>query len=256
MSPQLAFPGLEDLAEYRVAKGCYVVPKYAQRALGTDPSELLTRLCKQYPTRGEGDTITRGCVQWVDGDNAALRYRGHALRRTKIWLQRGDPSRGYLRYRYTGWQWRVLPATMDVASCPEVLPVADAYDAWCDGVGAPRANHYIVTRYEDGRASIGWHFDKPDSISPDSLITVVKLGACGRPFALRWRDGEAAPFFDEVLAPGTAVIMTMEANLATQHSVPEVERAGLSGSIVFRTITESFTEAEVAAEMKARGAPF
>ena len=45
-------------------------------------------------------------------------------------------------------------------------------------------------------------------------------------------------FFDEVLAPGTAVIMTLEANLRTQHGVPEVPECGPSGSWVTRTIFE------------------
>ena len=47
-----------------------------------------------------------------------------------------------------------------------------------------------------------------------------------------------APFFDEVLEPGAALIMTMEANLRTQHGVPEVAGAGYSGSMVFRTIID------------------
>ena len=43
---------------------------------------------------------------------------------------------------------------------------------------------------------------------------------------------------ERVLAPGTAVIMTLEANLKTKHGVPAVEEAGSSGSIVFRSITD------------------
>jgi len=218
------------LSQYRITPGVYVVPDYAQTILGMDPA-LLDQLIANYPVRGQGDAIQRGQVQWIDGEHAALRYRGNVLRRCKIWLQRGATATvGFLRYRYTGWQWRVLPATVDVAGCPEVAPVADMYDAWCDRVGALHANHYILTWYEDGQHSIGWHFDKAESIDPDSLITVVKLGGHGRPFALR--------------------------HLATQHSVPEVQNAGRSGSIVFRTITESFTEAQVAAELAARGIPF
>ena len=46
-------------------------------------------------------------------------------------------------------------------------------------------------------------------------------------------------FFDQVLAPGTAVIMTLESNRLTQHVVPEVAEAGSSGSFVFRTITQA-----------------
>ena len=46
------------------------------------------------------------------------------------------------------------------------------------------------------------------------------------------------PFFNEVVEPGAAIIMTLEANLLTQHAVPKMEGAGPSGSIVFRTIAE------------------
>ena len=121
-------------------------------------------------------------------------------------------------------------------------------------VGAQKANHYIVTKYETGQHNIGFHFDKPKDIAPSSatsasLITVVKTGECGRPFELRMRAGEGErqesirPFFSQALEPETAVIMTLEANLKTQHSVPVVEQAGPSGSIVFRTITRTVTAA-------------
>ena len=126
-------------------------------------------------------------------------------------------------------------------------------------MGYPTSNHYIVTRYEDERQNIGYHFDKPKSIAPNSLITVVKTGSHGRRFQLRDRaivrqePGEAQeafnkrkskaqdrelPFFDKDLPTGTAVVMTLEANLRTQHGVPEVEKAGPSGSWVARSIVE------------------
>ena len=103
------------------------------------------------------------------------------------------------------------------------------------------------------------HYVKEKSIKKKSLITVVKIGAHGRPFHIRnrifleqkpgekradWKkrvekaQSREIPFFDRVLEPGTAVIMTVEDNLRTQHSVPVVDEAGSSGSLVFRTITE------------------
>ena len=143
----------------QVCPGVTIAYNFANTVLGIDPAATLTQLQANYPVRGEGNTIMRDTVQWVDGDNAALKYRGHALRRCKIWLQRGATSAvGFRRYRYTGWQWKVLPATVDVTTCPELSPVAANYDAWCDENGVPRANHYIVTAYEDGQHSIGWHF--------------------------------------------------------------------------------------------------
>ena len=177
-----------------------------------------------------------------------------------MWAQTGDPREvGYTKYYYTGWQTDILPATFDAATCPELAPPADKYDEWVATVGYPSANHYIVTRYADGAHSIGYHFDKDQSIAPSSLITVVKTGECGRRFQLRHRvKPEQSPgetdedykvrcdkaqaremaFFDKVLAPGTAVIMTLEANLLTQHGVPEVPECGPSGSWVARTIVE------------------
>ena len=238
----------------QVFPGIAIVPDFAQNVLGVAPAELQESLERGYPVRQEGDEIAWGGVQWVAGDNAALKYRGNVLKRGKIWLQRGKLSDvGFRRYFYTGWQWKVLPATADVADCAEMSPVADAYDAWCDTHGLPRANHYIVTRYEDGQHNIGFHYDKPKDIAAGSLITVVKTGAHARPFELRRLategedQGKILPFFSRELAPGTAVVMTLEANLATQHGVPVVadRPLGPSGSIVFRTITTTISEQEV-----------
>ena len=131
-----------------------------------------------------------------------------------------------MNYYYTGWQHNVQPATSDIGRRPEVTPVADMYDEWAARMGNPLANHYIVTKYVDGKHSIGFHCDTPYSIKNGSLITIVKTGTCARPFELRRRVADKTqqmatrPFFSEVLQPGTAVIMTLEANLQTQHGVP------------------------------------
>ncbi len=148
-----------DLEAYRVKPGLdiWVVPNFAQDHLGFDPAELQRALQENYPVVGKGGAITPATAQWVDGANQALNYRGNELKRSKMWFQRGDPATcGYVKYYYTGWQNDILPATSDIASCPEVAPVADQYDAWAARVGFPRANHYIVTKYVDGAHNIGW----------------------------------------------------------------------------------------------------
>ena len=120
-------------------------------------------------------------------------------------------------------------------------PIEWGASQWCDANGVMRANHAIVTRYADGSHGIGAHGDKPKSIAPSvpgqtSMITVVKLGPAARRFLVT--DLEGAPLFDEIVAPGTAIMMSLEAHLPTKHAVPEVDDAGPSGSIVFRTITK------------------
>ena len=254
----------DDLNKFRIHPDLdiFVVPRFAQDVLGIkDPKALLGELGR-YPSVGRDQAIDPMKIQWISGDNKALMYRGNTLKRAKIWLQRGDPEKvGYRRYYYTGWQWKVLPATADVAKCAEIAPIADAYDAFADKIGAQRANHYIATQYADGEHNIGFHSDKPHDLAASgedglSLITVVKIGDCARPFAVRNFPAKGtkpeAPFFLEKVEPGSAILMTMEANLKTQHAVPPVDEAGPSGSIVFRTITKTVSMAETAKELRKR----
>ena len=69
----------------------WVIPRFAQQVLGCDPAGLMHSL-QRYPTVGKDDCIEPHVVQWVSGDNKALSYRGRPVKRTKIWLQRGDPE--------------------------------------------------------------------------------------------------------------------------------------------------------------------
>ena len=227
----------------------WIGPEFAQTVLNVDPKKLQDQLEQNYPVRRKGDPIEWAKPQWVEGDNEALHYRGHKLKRGKMWCQAGDPkTEGFVKYFYTGWQRAVLPATCDVERVPELSEVVERYNTWATGDGHPVANHFIVTHYVDGEHNIGMHFDKPNSIRTGSLITIVKTGEYGRPFRIEMLDGTV--LMDKVLAPGTAVIMTLEANLKTKHGVLAVAQAGSSGSIVFRTITERVGWADLESELK------
>lgn len=232
-----------------VSDGIWFLPDFAQQTLGVDPEEYLKHLIETYPERKGIEEILVHEPQWVHGSNKALRYRGQDLNRVKMWFQKGDPRSGLLRYGYTGWQWRVSEATADVENCKHTHAMARQYDAWAIGEGQEPANHYIVTKYVAGDHNIGFHFDKAKDITAGSLITVVKLGGVGRPFQIRWL-GDTKPFFDQVLPPGSAIVMTLEANLATQHAVPTVASSGLTGSIVFRSIKTRIPMATVQAKLR------
>lgn len=237
-------------ADTEVFPGIWVIPDFAA-TLGFDAVAIQKELEESYPVRGSGDDIVPGEVQWVNGDNEALCYRGKVLKRDKIWLQRRPPDGGYFRYGYTGWQWNVLPATADVEKCRQLAPVMDLYDEWAESKGYPASNHAIVTKYRDGDHFIGKHSDKVRDIAPGSLITVVKTGSHGRPFQL-FRGEEKKPFFNRVLAPGSAVVMTIEGNLATKHAVPVNRESGSSGSIVFRTISTTIPPSEAERALRKR----
>ena len=123
--------------------------------------------------------------------------------------------------------------------CDEINGVWTKYDAFCADYGMPCANHCIVTSYTDKDHNIGAHYDKARSIEPNSPITILKTGEHGRLFNIAKRETPNNPFFSSVVAPGTLIIMSLEANLETVHSVPKMEEeCGPSSSIVFRSITE------------------
>jgi len=262
--------------KHRVHPGVYAIPNFAQDVLGVDPGIVFNEMVDNYPVRKAGDAIDPKDAGWVDGANEALHYRGRPIKRCKIFAQRGPTTEGYRKYHYTGRQWAVMAAQVDVACIPELEAMADKYDVWCVRMSYPRPDHYIVTWYEDGTHSIDWHYDKLPDILEGSLITIVKLGDHARRFALRrrlflkasstfkWVEPSAFPkdsperketekqlkkqkaafsklqaaqeaIFDDSVSPGTAIIMTYQANELTQHAVPQTD-AERTGSVVFRSI--------------------
>ena len=216
----VVFPGIE------------IIPGFAQNVLKIDPRRFHAEMRSRYP-EATGDPAW-GEVQWVDGANQVMRFRGNPVPRNILTLQR-DCAIGFRTYTYTAWQWKALPATADVSKCPEFEAVADAMDGWCAERGMLPFNHFILTHYTDGSKRIGYHHDKVQDMPEDAHIVVVKTGRTARPFGIR-RKGSSEPFFHQVLDPGTAIVMSVAANLETQHSVPACEIAGPSGSISFRTI--------------------
>lgn len=206
---------------------------------------FLKELKTLYPLRRAGDAIVPRTVQWVEGTNEALRYRGNVLNRTKVWLQRGCPEAdGVPYYYYTGVQWEVVLAQASWEDCPLIgSTVVSDLDKLYEMIGAKKAHQCIVTAYNDETCGIGKHFDKPKSIAQsdeegDSLITVIKLGEA-RPFELYLLGQEESPAWTQKVPGGAAIIMTLEANLQTKHAVPMIEeKVGESGSLVFRTMTK------------------
>lgn len=148
------------IGDYDIA----LVPDFLNK-LGKTPS-LLSELVEAYPIRGAGDRIIEDTVQWVGGDNAALKYRGNVLKREKIWLQRGPVSEGYAYYYYTGVQYEVVPAQTDWARCPEFCSIVDEYDGFCKEVCAQQTNQAIITRYRDGDHFIGAHYVSAKVLNP------------------------------------------------------------------------------------------
>ena len=177
----------------------------------------------------------------VRGDHEALKYRGNALKRHKIWFQKETDF--YYAYKYTGWQHAVLPATfsVDPKKHPGMWKLITEMEKRCP------QNHWIMTCYENGHDYIGPHSDKTKTWAADSSFHVVKWG-CPRRFVVTLKDESSTVLFDKILPEGTEIIVDASANEATRHAVPPmVGDIGISGSIVGRLIQTkiAFEEAQL-----------
>lgn len=210
------------------ADGIVIVPDFAKNYLEVDAEEVLDQLVADIPVYRDDEPLKRGKLSWVPGTHPALEYRGHVLRRSKLWF--ADPvlhEKYFVKYSYSGWKWRVSLATLPTTAHDTID------DLYCKVVeaGVP-CNHVIITRYDSGKEGIPLHSDKTVDVSGDGIL-VVKLGLTSRNFLITELDKETV-IFNQLLPPGTAVWMSMAANARYLHSVPENPGADLSGSIVFR----------------------
>jgi len=243
--------------------GFYVVNGFGEH-IGLNSKTLLKELDVRVPSRGSGDEIVPGTLQWVKGNNRNLMFRGNELNRRKIWAQCGAVNNGVRIYVYTGFAYPVAEATSDWNDDETFKAASDQMNQFMMQIKAPDMNHLIVTAYDDGDSNIGMHYDKMKSLHSETMIAVLKIGEYGRPFAVRKRllhtsekpsetekkallkAQEKEPFiFNEAVPPGTLLLMTAAANLATQHGVPVVDDVGLSGSIVWRHVTKLETQTEL-----------
>ena len=233
--------------------GFIVVPDFAAKVLDFNADTLLEHFQKYIPWRGQNDEIEPFALQGVLGTNVNLRYRGNELKRNKIWAQKGPVSKGVRVYSYTGFAYPVALATSNWEDSESLNAMSERMNAFISKIGGPEMNHLIMTAYNNGSCNIGWHYDKTRSLHPDTWIAVVKLGPSSRRFALRRRAGEGENqdempvVFDRIVPKGALILMSMEANLATQHAVPvsEDEDMGLSGSIVWRNVTNVLKVSEL-----------
>jgi len=155
-------------------------------------------------------------------------------------------------YSYTGFTWPIALATSDWNESEKLTAASEKLSAALEALGAPKVNHAIVTAYDGASHNIGFHFDKARSLHKEGWIAVLKLGPASRPFAVRPRvareQAKEPCVFHEVVPAGTLILMSMAANLATQHAVPVVENeeVGLSGSIVWRNVQTVLSQAGLA----------
>ena len=159
---------------------------FAPKVLEGRTESLISDLDARLPKVGQADVIRPGQLQWVLGGNDNLKYRGNELRRRKVWVQDGPVTKHIWVYSYTGWNNGVALATSDWNEDAQLKAICDAYNDVAVRCGQKKANHAIVTAYDNKEANIGMHYDKTHSLDDDSGIAVIKMGHPRR-FCIRER---------------------------------------------------------------------
>ncbi|MFT3915095.1 MAG: alpha-ketoglutarate-dependent dioxygenase AlkB [Anaeromyxobacteraceae bacterium] len=85
--------------------------------------------------------------------------------------------------------------------------------------------------YRDGRDGVAWHADRIAREVAEPVIALLSLGS-PRTLRLRRRGGGRSLAFP--LGAGDLLVMGGTANLAWEHAVPKVARAGPRVSVAFR----------------------
>ncbi len=93
-----------------------------------------------------------------------------------------------------------------------------------------RFNQALVTRYLDGKDSIGWHADNEPELDP--MVASVSLGATRR-FLMR---GPGSAKREIALTDGMLLVMGRGVQRHWQHSIPKQANAGPRISITFRRV--------------------
>ena len=232
----------------KIIEDAIVIENGLQEYFGLDPQtifEQAQQVPMQDPTKDIPISESGMDPIMVPGTHPGLHYRGHKLRRHKIWLQT-EYKKGLKKYGYSGWQNAIASATRDVQSVPAIANVLrqlnSSWEQMLIELGLPAGsskpfNHGIFTRYDDQNDNIGFHNDKDQDFETGSYFAVIKLGATrdfcfARNNDIIWR--KAIPAGSIVLVRAAA---EGAANSLIKHGVPPMkEPCGPSGSIVFRKI--------------------
>ena len=158
-----------------VQGGAYTVHDFMPNYLEMDPKNTFEQMVslRMHPVDKEIEYSPRTPFV-VPGSHPSLKYRGHELNRYILWAQTGT-EKEMVKYGYTGWQYPIAKATVDVESVPALYDVTSRSSL---GLGQ-RFNHFIYTLYKDGNDNIGAHHDKMKDIDESCWILVLKLGAVG-----------------------------------------------------------------------------
>jgi alkylated DNA repair dioxygenase AlkB len=171
---------------------------------------------------------------WTDPEEPNMRYRGHALRRQKFFLNLADrpnpnvnePPSVLFKYTYPAFQHGSFEYYRPFEAAPPVKAIIDFIGEHLTFNDQPIiTNHCIGTRYRDANDEIGYHSDKIRNFVPNTPIVSVSLGE-EREFHVGRPDPKNAKktIFEHafVLHPGDLFVLGPMTNARHRHAIVPV----------------------------------
>jgi alkylated DNA repair dioxygenase AlkB len=129
-------------------------------------------------------------------------------------------------YNYSGQVYAAAPMPALIAA------LADT----CAGHAGHAFNNCLLNLYETGEHTMGFHHDSYAALAPTSWIAIASLGA-PRPLVFRSRDRKT--LHQQVLAPGSLLLMNRATQDGWAHALPRCPDTGRRISLTFRWFADA-----------------
>lgn len=119
-------------------------------------------------------------------------------------------------------------------------PAAKMHDALAevrDAVGERlpfEPDNCLVNYYENGRSTMGFHYDEVDDLAPGTGVAIVSLGATRTLRFRKMHDREVE--FARPLVSGSLLYMPPEVHTGWKHGIPRETGAGPRISLTYRQL--------------------
>lgn len=127
-------------------------------------------------------------------------------------------------YNYSGMTYPAMAMPPEIAAVRDAVAKRLSYEP----------DNCLVNFYENGRATMGFHYDAQDDLAPDTGVTIVSLGAT-RTLRFRRMD-DAAVEFAQPMASGSLLYMAPAVQRSWKHGIPRETGAGPRISLTFRQL--------------------
>ena len=171
----------------------------------------------------------------ADRASAHMRYRGHALKRSKWFFV--DSLESVPIYSYPGFTYKsVVAEYKTIASCPIIYSLQQEIKTRF----GHECNHVIGTTYYDEGDNIGWHNDKVATLDETMPIYTCSFFQ-QRPLAFRPNPTadlkEPAVAVEVPMEHGSLTVLGSKTNATHQHAIlPARTKLELRISVIFRVV--------------------